>query len=254
MTASLYGGKITQSATFTHHSPAHYDLKLGLDAINSAPMLKDLLGKSYLSGLGNFNLNVSSGGATVGDILKALSGAVGTSFKDGAVEGFNLKETVARAQALYANQPMPADSPNRTEFKDLKATGKIVDGILDTDTLDVKGSWYQLGGDGKVNLVEQTVDYILYPTISGGDEKLKQLQGTKIPIKVSGSWFAPSVKVDVNSMLKGRANEEVQKQQEKLKEKAQQKFGDFLRKKLGEPAPAQQPAEPPKQDSQPPSQ
>jgi AsmA protein len=256
MTASLYGGRITQSAAFSHNSPARYDLKLGLDAINSAPLLKDFLGKSYLSGLANLNLNVTSGGTTVGDVLQALSGAVGTSLKDGAVEGFNLKETIGKAKALYSGQPPPADEPDRTEFKDLKAAGKIVDGILKTDTLDVKGSWYQLGGDGKVNLIDQTVDYILYPTISGGDEKLKSLSGTKVPIKVSGSWFSPSLKVDLASVVKGRANEEIQKQEEKLKEKAQQKFGDFLRKKIGpaEPAPtqpAQQPAEPPKQDAQP---
>ena len=246
MTALLYGGRITQSARFTHNSPVRYDLKLGLDAVNSAPLLKDLIGKSYLSGLGNFNLNVSSGGETVGAFLQALSGAVGTSFKEGAVEGFDLQGTLGAAKALYSGQPLPAaEGPKRTEFKDLKAAGKIVNGVLDTDTLDVKGSWYQLGGDGKVNLVEQTVNYILYPTVTG--EKFKDLAGTKIPVQVSGSWYAPKVKVDLEGVLKGRAKQELKQQEDKLKEKASQKFGDFLQKKLGpKPAP-----EEPKPETQP---
>lgn len=247
MTAMLYGGKINQSARFTHHSPAHYDFKVGLDAVNSAPLLKDFLGKSYLSGLGNMNLAVSSGGGTVGALLNALSGSVAGAFKDGAIEGFNLQDTLARAKALYAGQQLaPSNAPKRTEFKDLKAAGKIVDGILKTDSLSMNGSWYQLGGAGNVNLVDQTLDYVLTPSVNG--EQFKEIAGTKIPIKVAGSWFAPSVKVDLGSVLKGRAQQEVQKQQEKLKEKAQQKFGDFLRKKLGPTQP------PPEQQESPPQQ
>jgi AsmA protein len=240
MTALLYGGKITQSARVTHNSPWHYDMKVGLDAVNSAPLLKDLVGKSYLSGLGNFNLNVSSGGTTVGAFLQALSGSVGSSFKDGAVEGFNLDQTLAKAKAMYKGEPEPeASGPKRTEFKDLKAAGKIVNGVLDTDTLDVKGSWYQLGGDGKVNLVDQTLDYVLSPAVSG--DKYKDLQGAKIPIRVSGSWYDPKVKVDLAGVLKGKAKEEIHKQEEKVKEKAKSKLGDFL-KKHTEPKPAPEPA------------
>lgn len=253
MTALLYGGKITQSARFTRNSPARYDLKFGLDAVNSAPLLKDLLGKSYLSGLGNLNLNVSSGGDTVGDFLQALSGAVATSFKEGAVEGFDLQATLDGAKALYAGQPLPAaGGPQRTEFQDLKASGKIVDGILDTDTLDVKGTWYQLGGDGKVNLVEQTVNYILYPTVTG--ERFKELAGTRIPVAITGSWYDPKIRVDLQGILKGRVKQELKQQEDKLKEKATQKFGDFLQKQLGPktPAPTEQPPpEAPKQETPP---
>lgn len=242
MTATLYGGRITQSLRYTRNSPARYDLKLGLDAVNSAPLLKDLLGKSYLSGLANFDLNVASGGDTVGAFLQALDGAVGTSFKDGAIEGFDLQRTIASAQALYAKQPLPADSgPARTEFRDLKLTGDIADGILDTRDLDVKGSWYQLGGDGKVNLVEQTVNYVLYPTVSG--DRFRELSGMKIPVAVTGSWWDPKIKVDLEGLLKGRVKQELKQQEDKLKEKATEKFGDFLRKQLG-PQPAPKPAEP----------
>jgi AsmA protein len=245
MTATLYGGRIKQTLRYARNSPARYDMTLGLDAVNSAPLLKDLIGKSYLSGLGNFNLNVSSGGDTVGSFLQALSGAVGTSFKEGAVEGFDLQQTLSVAKALYSGQAPPAQAgPARTEFRDLKVAGKIANGVLDTDNLDVKGSWYQLGGDGKVNLVDQTVNYILYPTVSG--DRFKELAGTKIPVAVTGSWFDPKVKVDLEGVLKGRVKQELKQQEDKLKEKASQKFGDFLQRKLGPKPPAEQPpAEPP---------
>jgi AsmA protein len=246
MTALLYGGKVTQSLRFTRNSPVRYDMKFGLDAVNSAPLLKDLLGKNHLSGLGNLDLSVSSGGDTVGQFLKGLSGAVATSFKDGAVEGFDLQATLDAAKALYAKQvPPAATGPKRTEFRDLKASGNIVDGILTTKTLNVQGAWYQLGGDGKVNLVDQTLNYVLYPTVSG--ERFKDIAGTKIPVAVTGSWFDPKIKVDLEGVLKGRVKQELKQQEDKVKEKATQKFGDFLQKKLG-PKPEEKPAE------QPPSQ
>jgi AsmA protein len=267
MTAMLYGGKITQSMRFSRNSPAKYDMKIGLDAVNSAPLLKDMLGKSYLSGLGDFNLNLSSGGETVGAFLQAMDGGLGASFKEGAIEGFNLDQTIATAKATLRGEPAPAaaaDQPKRTAFKDLKAAGKIVDGVLDTDTLDVKGTWYALGGDGKVNLVEQTLAYTLLPTFSG--EKHKDLKGIKVPIAVTGSWYAPQVKVDLKGVVKGAAKQELKQQEEKVKEKAKSKLDDFLKKKLApkpapaptepaptEPAPAPAPAEEPKTETPPPS-
>ncbi len=273
MTGMLYGGKITQSARFTRNSPVKYDMKIGLDAVNSAPLLKDMLGKSYLSGLGTFDLNLTSGGETVGAFLQAMDGGLGASFKEGAIEGFNLDQTLASAKATFRGEPMPAaaaDQPKRTEFRNLAAAGKIVDGVLNTDTLDVKGTWYALGGDGKVNLVEQTVAYTLLPTFNS--DKHKDLKGVKVPILVSGSWYAPKVKVDLKGALRGAAKEEIKQQEEKVKEKAKSKLDDFLKKQLApkppkpapapapaetkpaEPAPAPAPSEEPKTETPPPSQ
>ncbi|HUR39556.1 MAG TPA: AsmA family protein [Verrucomicrobiae bacterium] len=249
MTATLYGGQVKQTARITPAGGASakpkYDLTMGLNGVNSAPLQNDLIGKNYLSGLASFTLNVSSGGATVGDVLRALSGAVATNLKDGAVEGFNLDATLASAKALYGGQPLPpSGAPQRTEFRDLKGSGKIENGVLDTDTLNVQGSWYQLGGDGKVDLFEQTVNYVLYPTVTGGSDKYKELQGTKIPVSVTGTWADPKIKVELEDVLKGRVKQELKQQEDKLKEKATEKLGDFFRKKLG-PQPAPAPTETP---------
>ena len=237
LAAKLYGGKVAQEAKLTPGKTPKYDMKLGLAGVNSAPLLKDLSGKTYLSGLGNFNLNFASTGSTVGDILQAMSGATALSFQNGAVEGFNLEQTLQQARALYKGEPLPAASgPARTEFKDLKGSGKITNGVLDTDTLNIAGSGFSAAGDGTINLVDQTLDYLL--TVSA--DKYPELKGTKVPVKLTGSLTDPKVKLDAGSLVKGRAQQEVQKQEEKLKSK----FGDFLNKKLG-PKPAPAPEEKP---------
>lgn len=250
MTALLYGGKITQTARLTRNSPWTYDMKVGLDAINSQPLLKDLVGKSFLSGLGDFNLNVTSTGDTYGAFLQALDGNVLASFQKGALEGFNLSQTIDQAKSMLRGEPAAAaDEPKRTEFRDLKAGGKIQDGVLDTDTFNVTGTWYQLGGDGKLNLVEQTIDYTLLPKFTS--DKHKDLAGLKVPITVAGSWYAPKVRVDLKGAAKGAVKEELKQQEEKVKEKAKSKLGDFLKKYEPKPAPAPAPAEQPKTEPAP---
>lgn len=245
LTASLYGGKIAQSAKITPGPKPKYDVKVGLNGVNSAPLQTDLMGKDWLSGIANFNLNFTGAGLTVGDVLRGMGGSLATSFQNGALEGFNLKQTIASAKATFAGQAAPAEGPKRTPFRDLKAAGTITNGVLDTNTFDAKGDGFALGGDGTLNLYEQTLDYTLSPTMTG--EQFKDLAGTKIPVRITGSWFAPQIKVDVASVAKGRVKEELKQQEDKVREKAQQKFGDFLNKKFGpkpapEPAPA--PAEP----------
>lgn len=246
LTASLYGGKIAQSAKITPGPSPKYDVKIGLNGVNSAPLQQDLIGKNWLSGLGNFNLNFTGAGLTVGEVLKGLGGSLATSFQNGAVEGFNLEQTITQAKATFRGEAAPAESgPKRTEFKDLKAAGTITNGVLDTSTLDVKSGSFQLGGDGKVDLFNQTLDYELLPTLTG--EKFKDIAGAKIPVKITGSWYAPKVKVDLAGTAKSMVKEEIKKQETKLKEKASQKLGDFLNRKLApkeKPAPAPAPAEP----------
>lgn len=246
MTAQLYGGRITQSARITPGARPLYDVKAGLLSVNTGPLLKDVTGKDYLSGAGNFNLGVTSGGKTLGEVLKALNGALSTSLVNGAVEGFNMKQTIAQARALSKGQAMPAsDAPARTEFSDLKASGKLVNGVLKTDTLNAKGSDYTLTGDGDVDLVAQQINYVLKPTYTGGSD-----QGVTIPVSVTGSLFDPKVRVDVAGLVKDQAKQEIKKQEDKLKQKLNDKLGDFLRK--SQPPPEPPPAETPPE--QPPAQ
>lgn len=244
--AKLYGGTIAQSARITPGAKPTYTMTMGLDSINSAPLLKDFVGKSYLSGLGNFKLNIASGGNTIGDALKGLNGTVSTDFLKGAVEGFNLKQQINQAKAKLRNEAAANDGPVRTEFSDLKGAGKIVNGVLTTETLKASGTDYNLTGDGNVDLAGLTIDYVLKPTYTGGSQSVKDMGGVAIPVKITGNLLSPNIKVDLAGVIKDKVTtevkQEIQKQEEKLKEKAVNKLNDFFNKPKAAPKPTPAPA------------
>lgn len=238
--ARLYGGTLAQTARITPGPKPTYTLSASLDAINAAPLLQDFAGKGYLSGIGDFKLNIASGGTTIGDALKGLNGSVSSAFLKGAIEGFNLKQQVAQAKAKLRNEAAPGEGPPRTEFSDLKGAGKIVNGVLTTETLKASGTDYNLTGDGNIDLAGLTIDYVLRPTYTGGSGTVKDLGGVAIPVKITGSLLKPSVKVDLAGVLKDKVStevkQEIQKQEEKLKEKATKKLTDFFNKPKAAPA------------------
>jgi len=258
LSAQLYGGRIVQSARITPGATPKYDVKAGLEQINAAPLLQALADKQFLSGLGNLNLGITTSGKTTDALLAALNGSMAASLVNGAIEGINLQQTLEQAKALYRREAMPAAAagPARTEFRDFKTAGKIVNGVLKTDSLSAKGAWYNLGGDGSISLVGQTIDYVLKPTITGSTS-LKELEGTTIPVRISGPLFSPKVKVDLEGVLKDRAKQEVKqelkKQEDKLKGKLGEELDRFFRKQApAQPAPAEPEAQP-QQETPPPS-
>ena len=58
----------------------------------------------------------------------------------------------------------------------------------------------------------------LTTNVTGDNPDLAQFKGTPIPVKVTGPWADPKIRVDLESVAKGRAKEEVKKQGSKLLE------------------------------------
>ncbi|HUS23511.1 MAG TPA: AsmA family protein [Candidatus Binatia bacterium] len=226
--AELYGGRVTQTARITPGAKPRVEMKAKLAGISAAPLLKDYNGRDFLSGTGNFDFAVATAGKTVQDLLSGLSGDTALAFVNGALEGINLKQTLAQAKAMARGQVLQAqDAPARTEFSDLKASGTITNGVLRTKSLAAKGDWYSLGGDGAINLAAQQIDYTLKPTITGSED-LKDLEGTTVPVKLTGALFSPKIRVDLEGVLKARARQEVDQQLKKQEDKLRERFGPQL--------------------------
>ena len=285
ISAKLYGGTINLSNTLTPGTKPTYAAKTSLTALNTAPFLTDFLGKDYASGVGSVGLNLTSGGLTVGDLRKALNGDVNFKLENGAVKGFNLAQILRKAQAtLSGNLNYTEDAPKQTDFSTISGSANIVNGILKSDALNAASPLFRFVGNGEINLVDETINYLAKPTIvesskGEGGAGLDQLKGLIIPIKLSGSLLSPSYKIDLKEAFKQKAlgnltgkadefktekKEELKAKEDEAKDKLKQKLNDKLNKLFGgkkkeepaqpapatEPAPAAQPApaaeEPPK--------
>jgi AsmA protein len=261
VSAKLYGGTVALNHQFTPGQQPKYAVSTSLNALNAAPFVQDFIGKDLVSGLGSLTLNLSGAGLTVGELRRALGGDLGLKLESGAVKGFNLGQIIRKAQATLAGRAAPDESePHKTDFSALSFSARIVDGILKSDSLSAASPLFRLAGSGEINLVDETINFLAKPTIVAtskgeGGKGLDELKGLTIPIKLTGSLFAPSYKLDLESALKQKAfdkiNQKLDTKKEELKalenekkDELKQKLNDKLNKLFApkpKPAPQQAP-------------
>ncbi|WP_420468493.1 AsmA family protein [Panacagrimonas sp.] len=209
-----FGGQIDTQTRIAPGAKPTYALNTSISTLQLAPVLQTFVGKDYVSGLGNIKLDLSSGGRTVGDLRKALNGDLSLNFENGAVKGFNLGQIIRRAQATLQGQKFSATEPEQTDFTSISFAAKIVDGVLKSDQLDAMSPLLRLNGNGEIDLVNETLNYLASPTVAAtskgqGGKGLEELAGLTIPIRLTGSLFAPSYKLDLQTALKQKAGDEL---------------------------------------------
>jgi AsmA protein len=252
LSAKLYGGNLNLSNRYSDPGTPAFAIKTQLNALSAAPFLKDLLGKDYVSGLGNVNLDLTGRGTTVGELRKTLSGSIAVKAENGAVKGFNLGQILRKGEAMLSGQAAPADSgPLETDFATISATANIVNGVLKTDDLAAASPAFRLAGSGEIDLAKETIRFVAKPTVvetskGQGGKGLEQLKGLTVPIEISGNLFSPSYKLALDDALKQRARgalqdklaEELdlkpgQASEEEIKQRLNEKLGDKLGELLG---------------------
>lgn len=212
--AKAYGGGISTTTRITPGAQPSYTLNTSLSAMQLAPLLQNFTGKDLVSGLGDIKFDLSSGGKTVGDARRALNGDVALNFQNGAVKGFNLGQIIRQGQSMLRGQPMNATEPQQTDFTAITFAAKIVNGILKSDQLNAQSPLFRLAGNGEIDLVGETLNYLVAPTIVGtsqgqGGKGLEELAGLTVPIKLTGSLYAPKYKLDLQTALKQKAGDEL---------------------------------------------
>ncbi|WP_043768750.1 AsmA family protein [Algiphilus aromaticivorans] len=258
LTAKLYGGNIDLSNTITPGQTPRYSTRFKVASVAGGDLLADFLGRDLAEGLANAEVDLSSRGKTVGDIRKALNGTLSVSLSDGAVKGFDIAQTLRNARRrLRGEAAVESDGKPKTDFASLVASAKITDGLLEITKLDGRNPLFRLLGDGTVNLVGEELDVLARPSIVKSLEgqagaELSELAGIEIPIRVSGSWADPKIRLDLRKALEQQAasklreaagergdelREKVRKEEGRLQEKIDkeigEKAGDALRSLFG---------------------
>ncbi len=225
--AKAYGGQISTSSKIAPGGTPSYSLNTSLSTMQMAPMLQNFMGKDFLSGLGTIKLDLNSGGTTVGDARRNLNGDVALNFENGAVKGFNLGQIVRQGQAALRGESFNAGEAKETDFSSIGFAAKIVNGVLKSDQLNAQSPLFRLAGSGEIDLVNETINYLASPTVVGsskgqGGKGLEELAGLTIPIKLTGSLYSPSYKLDLKSALQQKAGQELK---DKVAEKLLGKTG-----------------------------
>lgn len=232
--ANLFDGSYRGDITIDASSSA---TRLSVDEtiqdVSLQPLMQALFEQQNVTGTINGNFKLAGTGSDLDAIRRDLDGSMAFTLLDGAYEGVDLWYQLRRARALFKQEPAPErEGPARTPFSNVRATGVVTDGVLQNNDFLAELPFMQLSGQGAVNLVDATLDYNAKVVVferpdfaNATEEELAEFAEAEIPLKITGSLSAPTIRPAIDDMLKQRLKEEVSKQ--------------ALDKLLGDDAPAE---------------
>ena len=231
--AKLYEGTISGDVTVDANRN-HITLKEQLQNVAIGPVLRDFAQQDRLEGKGNVALDVTTAGATVNAMKRALAGTAKVNLKDGSIKGINIGEVIRKARnalggggSQAAAQGETSGKP-QTDFTELSASFNIKNGIAHNEDLDAKAPLFRLGGAGDINIPDNSLNYTAKASIvassqgQGGKER-DRLAGLTVPVRLSGTFDDLKYDVDVRGMASQAAKSEVG---EKLKDKVEERLKD----------------------------
>ena len=207
-------------------------LKETLTNVQVEPLLKALIDNDLLSGAVKLNADVNSQGKTSKQLVEGLQGVLDFQFTNGAIKGFNLGEYGRQGKALIKGQSYkPSDELQQTDFTELTGKAKINNGVVDNTELKGKSPAIRLEGSGKVDLVKQTIDYLLTGFIVGtskgqGGADLSDLKGLPIPVRIKGSYTELQYDFDERAFRKtftDKYKKQLKAKEQELKQKLDDK-------------------------------
>lgn len=222
LSSDLYDGKLMVKALLdSNKTPATFNMNTTLDKVQSEQLVTIAAGKKMLTGLVDVDVSVSGRGLTMTKLKSATKGTINTSFTDGAVLGMNVAQEVRKAIALFSKDEVEqTDEPEQTDFSAMVANFKLGSGKLTSTKIDLASPAIKVDGKGYANLVRENLDFTFNAAVAeniGGQSSstMKKVRDLRLPIDVEGSFAAPNIKVDFNSISK----QLVEKEKDKLFDK-----------------------------------
>lgn len=231
VSANLYEGVLQGSASATTSASPRVSLRQNLSGIRIGPLLRDLAEKDVLEGRGSVTLDVTTEGATVTAMKRALDGTAAVKLTDGAIKGVNIAAMLRRAQSALTGgvQTQSAAATEQTDFSELHASFRIRRGVAHNDDLTLKSPLLRVAGSGDIDIGAGTLDYLAKVAVVGtlegqGGRELAQLKGVTVPLRASGPFDALQYSLDTRALVTESARARVEEKTQAIKEKAREEL------------------------------
>jgi len=217
VTLNTYGGTVEAAVAIDVKSDKpKYDVSKTIQGVQVGDLLKDYSGKAAISGLLNAKVDLTTNGEWLSKLKLNSNGTMQLEFLDGALNGFNLRQSIDAAKAKFSGKDAPPKETLQTDFSSLTISGVIRNGVFSSDDLDLQAPLLRVGGKGSANLNNEMVDYLVNAKLVGSIEgqqggSADQLAGLEIPVRIKGPFSDPGINVELDAMLKAKVDAEKEK-------------------------------------------
>lgn len=219
VSARLYQGTLGGSLSVQAAQNPVFAVRSTLNGVSVGPLLRDAAQIDTLEGKGTIQANLTTRGATVQALKKALNGTASVNLADGSVKGIDIAGTLravrAKIDQLQGRPVQSADKAQKTDFTELKASFKVANGVAHNDDLSLKSPLLRLEGAGDIDIGEDRLNYRLKATLVAttkgqGGREVDELAGITVPVHLTGALDSPQWSVDVAGMAAGLAKKKLQ--------------------------------------------
>jgi AsmA protein len=189
-----------------------------IEGVDLAELAQAMFDQQNITGKIDGSFTLTGRGEDMAAVQRSLSGNMNFELEDGSYEGTDIWYELRRARALLKREAPPKPSlPARTRFSAVTATGVVANGVMQNDDLFAELPFMQLSGKGSVDLAAATVNYGLTARVLERPESMSGMSGAElddfteavIPLKITGSLMSPSVKPDVERLLRQKVEEDL---------------------------------------------
>jgi AsmA protein len=230
VTLNAYGGKVEAAVVIDVKSKLpRYGISKSIQGVQLGDLLKDYAGEAAISGTLNAEANLTTSGEWLSKLKKNSNGTLRLAFLDGALNGFNLRQSIDAAKAKLRGRKAPPKETLKTDFSSLTISGVIRKGVFSSDDLELRAPLLRVGGSGSANLNSEVVDYLVKVKLVGSIEGQQgeiadELAGLEIPVRIKGPFNDPKIEVQLEDMLKAKLDAEKARLKAKIaKQKAELK-------------------------------
>ena len=223
LTANLYDGSLSVTGKIDAQKDIpEIRLKEVLHSVQSGPIFIDMTGREEISGRADMQVDVVSKGLDKNELIRNANGTVKLSLADGQIARLKILHTIRMAKALLDKKvPASESEAQPTGFATLTASGTLTNGVFKNDDLLAESDLMKVTGKGRVDLVNEQIDYLLTVHLTDRIERdqetgLVALGNTPIPYRIRGKFTELEQSAVLEELIKAKAKEvlldEVQKQ------------------------------------------
>ncbi len=230
MGAKLYGGSYAGNVGLdVRRDVPALSMDEKLTGVQVGPLLKDFMGKDYITGRAQLAARLTAQGTDPMAIRKTLNGNASFRFEEGAVNGINIAQLLREALAKVQGRPAPKEETRSTDFSELKGSVTMKDGLVSNKDLSAKSPLLRVNGKGTAHLVTEKLDYHVDTSVVGtlegaGGAELKDLKGLTVPIHIGGTFTKPKFDVPIGKLLEERARSALETEKKKKEQELQQRL------------------------------
>lgn len=180
------------------------ELREDLQAIRLEQLLDGMFGLEGLSGGLDIEAELQGNGHTIGELRPTLGGHLDLGLTDGELAGVDLVYELGRAVAIARGREHELSDRGVTPFRELSVNGQVEEGALISEDLRAGLAGLELRGDGRMSLVDFSLDYALEARVGDSPEQaeLEAVAGQSLPLRLTGTLFAPRVAIDAGRLAR----------------------------------------------------